>query len=185
MGDIAENWGPRLKARRKELKMSLRDLAAKTGLSATFLSTLERGIGNPTLESLRKVSNALGIPLLYLSGNSTEKNLIVRHDQRRRLVFPPRRLEYEILTPSLTRKMVVIQIRATAEDGNLVSGPLSHPTEECIVVLSGRIGLWIAGGAYELEAGDSIYFEGQELESIQVLGDQEAVYISIITPPVF
>jgi len=185
MDDIAENWGPKLKARRKELKMSLRDLAAMTGLSATFLSTLERGIGNPTLDSLRKVSNALGIPLLHLSENSTQKNLVVRHEQRRRLVFPPRHIEYEILTPSLTRKMVMIQVRATSEDGNLVSGPLSHPTEECIVVLSGRITLRLAGQTYELGVGDSIYFDGQELESIQVLGDQEAVYISVITPPVF
>jgi transcriptional regulator with XRE-family HTH domain len=185
MESYSKGWGERLKARRTELGLSLRDLAAQTGLSATFLSTLERGVANPTLNSLRKVSNALGLPLLRLTGENSRSNPVVHHDQRRRLVLRPGQVEYEILTPSLTRKMVLIQVQATADQGNLVAQPLAEPTEECLVLLSGRVAICLAGHVYELAAGDSIYFEGHELESIHVLGDQEAVYISAITPPVF
>ena len=59
--------GSHIKARRTELNLSLRDLSASTGLSATFLSNLERGIANPTLDSLRKVSTALGTSLLFMA----------------------------------------------------------------------------------------------------------------------
>ena len=59
--------GVHIKSKRTELGLSLRDLAATTGLSATFLSNLERGIANPTLDSLRKVSNALNTPILYMA----------------------------------------------------------------------------------------------------------------------
>jgi hypothetical protein len=43
----------------------------------------------------------------------------------------------------------------------------------------------LSGQTYELDAGDSVYFEGRNLECINVIGDGEATYISAITPPVF
>jgi transcriptional regulator with XRE-family HTH domain len=183
--DDVRRLGAHIRARRIELGMSLRDVAAATGLSATFLSSLERGIANPTLESLRRVSNALNTPILRFAENDREPSAVVRHDRRRRILLSRSRVRYEILTPALNRKMVLFQVRASAEDENLVVQPLSEPTEECLVVLSGRISLCVAGHDYELEAGDSIYFEGQALESIRVTSPEEASYISAITPPVF
>jgi transcriptional regulator with XRE-family HTH domain len=177
--------GARIKARRSELGLSLRDVAASTGLSATFLSNLERGLANPTLESLRRVSNALNTPILYMADMLREASPVVRHDQRHSINLSNGNIRYEILTPALNKKMVLFQARVTAEDGNIVVGPLAEPTEECLVVLAGQISICLAGQTYTMEAGDSIYFEGHSLESIRVVGDGEASYISAITPPVF
>ena len=183
--DEVQRLGAHIKAKRAELGLSLRDLAATTGLSATFLSNLERGIANPTLDSLRKVSNALNTPILYMANPVREGSPIVRKDQRRSLNLSNGRIRYEILTPTLNKKMVLFQARVTKNDGNIVVGPLAEPTEECLVMLSGQISICLAGQAFDLEAGDSIYFEGRSLESIYVIGDEEATYISAITPPVF
>jgi mannose-6-phosphate isomerase-like protein (cupin superfamily) len=146
---------------------------------------LERGLANPTLDSLRKVSNALSTSLLRMTEDGPKQSPVVRYDQRRHMSFPPGHVRVEILTPSLTKKMVVFQVRATAEDGNLVVQPLSEPTEECLVVIAGRISICIAGQTSELNAGDSVYFQGRDLESIHAIGEDEASYISAITPPVF
>lgn len=177
--------GAHIKARRAELNLSLRDLAASTGLSAAFLSNLERGTANPTLDTLRKVSTALKTSILYMANDTREARPVVRHHQRRKLNLSSGHIRYEILTPTLNKKMVLFQARVTAEDGNIVVGPLAEPTEECLVMLSGRITVVLSGQTYELEAGDSIYFEGRNLESITVSGEGEASYISAITPPVF
>lgn len=177
--------GAHIKSRRTELNLSLRDLSASTGLSATFLSNLERGIANPTLDSLRKVSNALGTSLLFMATNVAESSPVVRKHERRRLNLSNGHIRYEILTPTLNRKMVLFQGRVTAEDGNIVVAPLAEPTEECLVLLTGKINVVISGQMYHLEAGDSIYFEGRQLSSIAVTGEGEATYISAITPPVF
>ncbi len=191
MSDISERddevrrLGEYIKAKRIELGLSLRDLAAATGLSATFLSNFERGVANPTLESLRKVSNALKTPILYMTNAPQETSPVVRHDQRRHLNLSNGQIRYEILTPTLTKKMVLFEGCITAEDGNIVVGPLAEPTEECLVMLSGRISICITDQNYELEAGDSIYFEGRNVESIIAVGDGEARFISVITPPVF
>jgi transcriptional regulator with XRE-family HTH domain len=186
--DIEEDnrkLGAQIKARRGELGMSLRDLATATGLSPTFISSLERGLANPTLDSLRKVANALNTPIFRLMDGVPERAPVVRRDQRLHITLPPGRISIEVLTPTLTGNMVLFQVRATAAEGNLVVQPLAEPTEECIVVLKGRIGITVAAQTHELQAGDSIYFEGHDLESIHVLGAGEASYISAITPPVF
>lgn len=182
--DEVQRLGAYIKARRIELGLSLRELAVTTGLSATFLSNFERGVANPTLESLRKVSNALNTPILYLTNGTQDANPVVRNDHRRHINLSNGNIHYEIMTPTLTKKMVLFEARILPEQGNIVAGPLPEPTEECLVMLSGQISICISGQTYELEAGDSIYFEGGNLESIIAMNG-EARYISAITPPVF
>ena len=177
--------GTEIKTRRTEMGLSLRDLASKTGLSPTFISSLERGIGNPTLDSMRKVANALNIPIFRLMGGEVDRSPVVRHDHRKHLTLHPGHVRIEIMTPTLTRKMVAFQVRASAAEGNLVVQPLAEPTEEFLVVLSGRLRIVLTGQTYELEPGDSVYFEGRDLESLHVISDEVACYISAITPPVF
>ncbi len=57
--------GQKLKQRRGELNLSLRAVSAQTGLSAAFLSQIERGKSNPSLKSLQNIANALGVTLNY------------------------------------------------------------------------------------------------------------------------
>lgn len=107
--DEVQRLGAYIKVKRLELNLSLRDLASRTSLSATFLSNLERGIANPTLDSLRKVSNALNTPILYMTNNIRETSPVVRHNERRHLNFSNGNIRYEILTPALNKKMVLFR----------------------------------------------------------------------------
>lgn len=75
--------GQKLKLRRGELNLSLRALASQTGLSAAFLSQIERGKSNPSLQSLGRIASSLKVPLHYFLSTKTEpinkkdRNLIV------------------------------------------------------------------------------------------------------------
>jgi transcriptional regulator with XRE-family HTH domain len=180
-----ETLGDHIKARRAELGMGLRELARATGLSATFIGNLERGQANPTLDTLRKIANALDTPLFRLLVGTAERNPVVRHDQRRRMTIPPGHIAIDIMTPDLQHKMVLFQVVATAADGNLVGPPLMVPTEECILVLEGSIGVQAYGQTHELGPGDSIYVEGRSLEAIHVIGEDDARFVSAMTPPAF
>lgn len=51
------------KRRRKELKITQAQLAELTQISVNTLVQLERGTGNPTLDILTKVADALGLEL--------------------------------------------------------------------------------------------------------------------------
>lgn len=181
----AENlkFGERIRNRRTELSLSLRDLAELTDLSATFLSALERGQANPTLASARRIASALGVPLYRLLSDSSEESPVVTRDKRRQMTFPDSHVKYEILTPQITRKMVLFQVYVPPEAGNIMQQPLAEPAEECIVVLSGRIEIQLSGQVYELSAGDAIYFENRYMESLRALGSECATYISAVARP--
>ncbi|MDE0583516.1 helix-turn-helix domain-containing protein, partial [Planococcus sp. A6] len=53
--------GTTLKKLRKERKLTLKQLAQETGVSISFLSQVERGKSSVTLESLRKIADALHV----------------------------------------------------------------------------------------------------------------------------
>lgn len=59
IGEIADY----IVRRRKTLKISQRELAELSGISLHSLSNLESGKGNPTLESLLKVADTLGVTI--------------------------------------------------------------------------------------------------------------------------
>lgn len=55
--------GQRLKKRREELDLSLRDLAAKVGIDHSYVRYVERGEKNVTIGVLRRMAEALKVPL--------------------------------------------------------------------------------------------------------------------------
>ncbi len=70
--------GQKLKQRRDELNLSLRALAAQTGLSAAFLSQIECGKSNPSLNSLQRIAKSLGVPLHFFL--TTQKDLTIQKE---------------------------------------------------------------------------------------------------------
>lgn len=178
--------GEQIKKRRQALEMSQRDLAKATGLTASYLSQLERDRTDPSIKSLRKIADALAVPLLNLldEGETRRPDPVVRKHRRKILRFPDSQVEYQFLTPDINRKLEMFMGRLEAGQRN-VAFSLSHPTEECLLVLKGRVCVKLEDGEYRLEAGDTIYFEGERLQEIYALGDTEAEFVSAITPPVF
>ena len=61
--DIASQVGAALRALRDEVGISQEELAGRSGLDRTYISGIERGRRNPSVRSLQRVSDALGITL--------------------------------------------------------------------------------------------------------------------------
>ncbi|MFR2692694.1 MAG: helix-turn-helix domain-containing protein [Enterocloster bolteae] len=60
--------GEKIRKLRKEKKLTLKDIAEATGLSIGYISQLERGAVEPSLASLRKVSEFLGGFTVFAGG---------------------------------------------------------------------------------------------------------------------
>ena len=59
--------GKRIKAERMAQKMTLKDLSERALISVSFLSDIENGRSNPSLDRLREISEALGkLPSYFL-----------------------------------------------------------------------------------------------------------------------
>ena len=53
--------GEAVRAKRKEAGYSQEKLAERAGLSAVFISRIERGIESPSVDNLLKVAKAVGV----------------------------------------------------------------------------------------------------------------------------
>src|SRR3954468_17694952 len=60
---LAARIGAAVRELRLAQRWSLGELARASGLSKTILARIERGDGNPSVETLWRVSRALGVPL--------------------------------------------------------------------------------------------------------------------------
>ena len=85
-GKVADLWlGIQLRALRKAKQMSLMQVAEAAGLSIGMVSQIERGLASPSIKSLRKLSDALGVPIGWFfhadAGRpKTELDKVVRRD---------------------------------------------------------------------------------------------------------
>ncbi|HWT25715.1 MAG TPA: helix-turn-helix transcriptional regulator, partial [Solirubrobacteraceae bacterium] len=92
--------GPRVKALREAGGLSLRDLAARCGVSAPMLSQVERGETSPTLQVAARIARGLDLRLSQLLRLDEDGAVsIVRAHERRGGGAGGHR--YEILTPAL------------------------------------------------------------------------------------
>lgn len=173
--------GERIRQRRKQLGMSLRDLASEVGLTASFISQVERNLASPSIDSLRAIAQALDEPLFFFLLEPEGEERVVRHNRRRKLITGSN-VTYELLSP-LNKKMEVVLASLDPGDGSI---PIIHhqDTEECIFVLEGNLEVGLVDQIYTLEAGDSIYFEGPMLRSLRAYGNGIVRYLIIVTPPI-
>ncbi|WP_227764866.1 helix-turn-helix domain-containing protein [Zhaonella formicivorans] len=176
--------GEKIRRKRIEKNMSLKELAEKIELTASFLSQVERELAEPSITSLRKIAEALDVPIFYFLLDDEDHSPVVRKSQRKVLRFPQSHLTYELLSPDLNRQMEVLIARLDpgASSGDEAS---SHPGEECILVLEGKMEIKVGEETYYLEEGDSIYYFASIPHSLRNCGDGQLVFLSAITPPQF
>lgn len=182
---------------------SLERLAATSGVSVGLISQLERGKGNPSFSTLRRLAAALDIPVATFMGDEStlpgpavpehdvlrapgagRSTRIVRTANRKQLHLPQEGLTYELLTPDLQGSLEVL--RTTVPPGfDNADRPFEHRGEECVHLLAGRLELHIGGATYELEVGDSATYDAAVPHWWANRDDAAATIIGVVTPPSF
>ena len=175
--------GERLRAIRRSRRATLRTIAARSGLSESFLSQVERGRSSASIASLRRIADALGVSMADLFGpDGVPGPRVLRRDERPALSFGilGRKL---LLTP---RPLHHLEVFAGELEigGSTGEQPYAHgDSEELFVVLSGTVQLELGGELFELEKGDSIDYRSSTPHRISNVGPELAEVMWIISPP--
>ncbi|WP_070001092.1 helix-turn-helix domain-containing protein [Cellulosilyticum sp. I15G10I2] len=176
--------GDKIREKRLQVGMSLKELSEKTNLTPGFLSQIERDISEPSITSLRKIAEALEVAVFYFLLDETEKSPVVKKNERQQLKFRDSHVTYELLSPDLNRQMEMFIGRL--EPGAMTcEEPLTHQGEEVNHVLQGKMWITIGKDEYVLEEGDTIYYYSSIPHKIVSVGEEDLVFISTITPPRF
>ena len=187
MGEAQNALGYAIRIQRKKSEMTLVELAKKTDFSISYLSQIERNLLTPSIATLRKLADALGIPagqlMLKDAGLPNAPVAVVRRNERKQLAFPGSSIHYELLTPDMRRRSSLLWVEAPPGSE---SGPsFSHEGEDGVVVLEGAIDVDVGGVWHRLDAGDSIYFNAGIPHRWRNSGTVTARAVWLSTPPSF
>ncbi len=176
--------GARIRAARKDQRLTLEELGQLAGISRSFVSQVENEVAAPSIETLRKIAKALGTQVFALVDSDREDHEVVRKQDRKRIRAPRSPVEYELLSPDLQRNMEVIQMELEPGQASTPE-PMSHRGEECATLIYGTVRVQVGDEFFDLEEGDTIYFDCGLPHRVENLGTSTARIISAITPPSF
>jgi transcriptional regulator with XRE-family HTH domain len=151
--------GRRVRALRLERKLSLSELAGKTGISIGALSQIERGLSSLRVRVIWPLAAALDIEpsaLIAEAGDAAGDLYSVRAGSRRSLPVRSEGIAKELLSPpaaALTGLMVSV------EPGGGTAESYAHAGHEFGLVLAGEVELTVDGQKYLLKTGDSFAFK--------------------------
>lgn len=152
--------GAKVAKARAERGWSLSQLADRAGLSTAAIHKIEKSGMTPTIASLMKVASALGksVGFFVEEVEATRPVTVIRAAERSRLYTSKQGLELQNISGRYG-PFWVAGAEAFVEPG-ADSGPepMSHPGEELVLLLEGRMIFTIDGERYELDPGDSIHF---------------------------
>ncbi len=152
------NIGDSLRHLREAHDISMRALAKISGLSANALSMIERGKTSPSVSTLYKLADALGVPVTAFFGTPVERQQVIYLRARDRSRIPIVRGYWEGLGGEKFVGRVepfVITLEPGADSGPAI---LAHTGHEFVFCLTGHIEYKVEDRGFLLTPGDSLLF---------------------------
>lgn len=167
--------GKRLREERVRQSLTLKQVEGKSGVSATHISQIERGITWPTVNALSKIATALEkntsffleeIELPEVSMVSHERDPVILCEQPRVVMKP--------LTNGIPGGKLHFYM-LEADPAGSTEGYTSdhfHEGDECGCVLSGHLKIRVGDEVFDLREGEAIHFNATKPHGIRNVGDQ-------------
>jgi XRE family transcriptional regulator, regulator of sulfur utilization len=178
--------GLRVKALREASGLSLRDLSARSGVSAPMLSQVERGETSPTLAVAARIAAGLELRLSQLLRLDEDGAVtIVRAAERQHGGNAQRGHRYEVLTAAQPGQRAELS-RHTLAAGGATGAPDDPPmhepgSRETALVERGAVVLICDGESYELGEGDCVTFDADLSHHFENRTGAEASFLAVVS----
>ncbi|WDR07596.1 cupin domain-containing protein [Devosia rhodophyticola] len=182
---ISATLGERLRARRKAIGKTLKQVADDASLTVGFISQIERGISTPSLASLYNVAHALDSSVdHFLSKAPARHHSVVSHSGQRQIyhVGDTTRF-YEFLETGFPGAKLNACL-SHVPPGH-VSETMSHEGEEFVYLVSGKMRYAVNGVEYLLNAGDTLHIDSRTPHSSANIGSETAIELWVGTMQLF
>ena len=167
--EVATPLGPRVRALREGMDLSLRELAERSGVSAPMLSQVERGETSPTLTVAGRIAAGLDLrlsQLLRLDEGGTVS--VVRPGERRAGGADGHR--WEVLTPPLPGQRAEVSCHT-----------LQPGARETSLVERGRVTFLCDDARHDLAEGDCVTFDADLPHHFENPGYDDAVLLAVVS----
>ncbi len=179
--------GERIKKIRLNNQLTVRQLAEKVGVSASFIYQLEQNKVSPSFSTLKSLAQVLNTNIsLLVEEDLPEEWLVVRRQNRKKVVTDNPGLSLELLTFLGAREKRMQPFIFRLEAGAVYDGfkMFSAEREDFFYVLSGSLEICLPEKSYLLDTGDAAYFIFDHPVLLKNPGQSTAEVFWIISPPI-
>lgn len=169
--------GHRIREERARRQLGLEELSRRCSVSRSMLSAVERGQKVPTVLVLDRIATGLNTSLSRLLGEESKARMTILRHKDQDLVRDPSGWERRILSPVLPGiefELMRTTIKPGVDAG--VFNPHAPGSREYVAVERGTLRLSINGEPFVLNAGDSIYYDGDCQHGFANPGRSDCVY---------
>ena len=184
--EICKAIGQRIRLIRQKKRLTLDELAKKTGFAKSYLSQIETLKREPPISTLTKIAFVLGVDIFFLisgeiRGNEEQFITVVKASERK--VIPnPWGSSTSIYEPLNDKKADRVM------DGYIVTvgpkfppEPLVHEGQELAFILEGSQEFIYDGRSYFFQEGDCFYFDSNKPHSARSAGDGPSKVLVVLT----
>jgi transcriptional regulator with XRE-family HTH domain len=177
--------GRKLRIARFERNLTLKEVAARCGMSATHISEVERGKTSPTIGALQRISAALGEKASYfVQEDELPRVKLTRLADRCEFFGIDAKgvpLKVETLSSGIPGGYVQV-FRECTEPGTILHGP-PRIGEAVVLCIAGMVRVTALGESHVLREGDTIQLRLDEGYVVENIGDEESETIVVLTAP--
>ena len=165
--------GDQLRDVRTRQGLSVRALAARAGCSPSFVSQVEHGQASPSIASLERLVQALGMTLSDFF-RAKAPPAVVRSHERAVLADSSAGAQREALAPTGAGHALAPLLITLEPGGQSGSQPHAHSGDEFAFVCEGDVRLTLGGTIHRLTAGDAATFAGETPHRWENIGEEAA-----------
>lgn len=182
---VGKLLGRRVRRIRQDKGLTLKQIEAKVGVSATHISEIERGKTSPTIQALEKIASALEVlPSHLIDLPPVTKPTILRKSEHKPISMNSGSIRLEPLTNRAVCSEMSIFL-ATIEGNGQVGGVPGHRGEEFCFVLNGFLEVVVDGSPHVLRTGDTIHFKATRPHQIRNLTQEPVRTLWAVRPKLF
>ncbi len=180
--------GKTIRSLRRQQGLSLQDLSVASGLSASFLSMVERGLSTLALTSVFNVATALNVDIEELLPRTRtrtmphEKMEVTRNFARNLIPIAIGDREYRFLSAHIegrTLEPLLVSVKPTTH----AEIPYRHKGEEFAWVIKGELVYIVEGHEHILRPGDSIHVISSVSHALRNDTDETAEAVWVLSQP--
>jgi quercetin dioxygenase-like cupin family protein len=158
--------------------MTLKELSKFANVSTGLISSIERGVVNPSIDVVIKICSSLDIDpteLMHPAGSKGQLIIMKRKDQYG--IVDDKSSSFVVTPIGLHQAKNAVLLTYINPKEEFGRKHISHDTSELIVVLNGKVKFHYGKDEYILDVGDSAYFSADNIHYIRNLSSEKAILV--------
>lgn len=182
--DSAFRIGNQVRALRIAAGASGGDLATSSGVSRSMLSRIERGLVSPSVETLDRIAQGLGVPVSRFFSDQSARtdfsHVPAGHGILVDRVGVVAGYRYELLGHQLSGNLFVEPYLVTLQADAQPYVTFQHPGIKFLHMVTGRVSYRYGAKLFKLAPGDSLQFDATALHGIDSMEEGPVSYLSVV-----